>query len=308
MPSINERLEHVEKRVTYQEGYTRKRSTALLCLGSCFGLLGFFFAFITGVMKSFAGEEKFPSKRGYFPPTVSEMVHDPMDPAGKAFFAFEFIGAIFIFLSWYPWAMRSVYLGDDDVACFSISWVMLRQFVPAPGMMLVATVTTTPIAQATIRDWFTISIHLSGAMMMFVGYVIIEGKTLGWRCFSPPEGETFIKENERKWRVFFMDMVAFWYIAFFAVQIALGIPNVPICCGDKYSDPSDGPVVLTDTASGLFLWLKILSYAAEVICGINLIMSHLTIWYYCNERHIDLEDELTEMGGYKAPLMQALAQ
>jgi len=269
-----------------------------------FGLLGFSFAFITGVMKTINAEGNFPSGNGYFPPTVSEMVHDPKDAAGKAFFAFEFIGAIFIFLSWYPWTLRNVFLGDDDVACFSISWVMLRQFVPAPGMMLVATVTTTPIPLATIRDWFTISIHLTGAMMMFVGYVIIEGKTLGWRCFSHPEGGTFIGDRERKWRIFFLDGICFWYILFFAVQIVLGIPGVPISSPDQYEIKNaslpvgpDNPLELKDTASGLFLFLKVLSYAGEVICGISLIMSHLTIWYYCTERHIDLEDELTEMGG-----------
>jgi len=288
----------VEKRQMYHEGYTRKRGTALLFLGAVFGLMGFLFAFITGVMKTIQSEDKYDSGNGYFPPTVSEMVHDPKDAAGKAFFAFEFIGAIFIFLSWYPWSLRNVFLGDDDIACFGVSWVMLRQFVPAPGMMLVATVTTTPIALATVRDWFTITIHLSGAMMMFVGYVIIEGKTLGWRCFTHPEGETYIGEAERRWRAFFLDGVCFWYCLFFAVQIVLGIPGVPICCGDTYSTPSnpDEKAKLTNTASGLFLFLKILSYAGEVICGINLIMSHLTVWYYCTERHIDLEDELTEMG------------
>merc|ERR1719362_767534 len=181
---------------------------------------------------------------------------------------------------------------------------MMRQFIPAPGMMLVATVTTTPIPVATIRDWFTISINLTGAMMMFVGYVIIEGKTLGWRCFSPPNGETFIGDRERRWRIFFLDGICFWYVLFFAVQIILGIPHVPICCGDKYhaSQGPDAKKTLQDTASGWFLVLKILSYAGEVICGVNLIFSHLTIWYFCTERHIDLEDELTEMGGeqYKA--------
>jgi len=301
MSSIEERLATVEKRQQYQEGYARKRGTALLFLGACFGLFGFAFAFITGVMKTIDTENTYKSGNGYFPPTVSEMVHDPKDAAGKAFFAFEFIGAIFIFLSWYPWSLRNVFLGDDDIACFGVSWVMVRQFVPAPGMMLVATVTTTPIPQATIRDWFTISIHLTGAMMMFVGYVIIEGKTLGWRCFTPPEGETFIGTNERRWRTFFLDGIVFWYILFFAVQIVLGIPKVPICCGDTYmpvnATDSASPLMLEDTASGVFLFLKILSYAGEVICGINLIMSHLTIWYYCTERHIDLEDELTEMGG-----------
>merc|ERR1719362_1003737 len=102
-------------------------------------------------------------------------------------------------------------------------------------------------------------------MMMFVGYVIIEGKTLGWRFFTHPKNKAFIEEDERKWRKFFLDGICFWYILFFAVQIVLGIPGAPICCGDEYSTPTekDPKSVLTNTASGLFLFLKILSYAGE---------------------------------------------
>mmetsp|Transcript_117631 Transcript_117631/g.228679 ORF Transcript_117631/g.228679 Transcript_117631/m.228679 type:complete len:342 (-) Transcript_117631:71-1096(-) len=317
--TIEERLEKMEqlhqkvdKAQQYQEGYQRKRATALLFYGSIFGLMGFAFAFATGLMKTLNTQDKYDSGYGYFSATVSEMVFDPRDAAGKAFFGFEFIGANFIFLSWYPWSLRNVFLGDDEIAFCSISWVMLRQLIPAPGMMLVATVTTTPIALARPRDIVTIAIHFSGAMMMFVGYVIIEGKTLGWRCFTHPIGGSKIDDVERKWRTFFVDGVCFWYIMFFAVQIVLGAAGgvggsasrLPICCADTYSTPA-GPhetEKLVNTASGIFLVLKVVSYASEVLCGINLIMSHLTVWYYCKERHIDLEDELVEMGGeqYKA--------
>jgi len=280
-------------------------ATALLLMGSIFGLLGFFFAAVSGVMKYFEQEDKFPSHNGYFPPTVSEMVHDPEDPAGKVFFAFEFVAASFIFLSWYPWELKNVYLGDDDFAICDISWVMLRQFIPAPGMMLVATVTTTPLFQATLRDWVTISIHLLGAMMCFVGYVIIEGKTLSWACFKKPTHSAQIRPREHAWRVFFLNNICFWYCFFLAVQIVLGLPHMPICCADVHGVPPGSPSgtkpELTNTASGFVLCIKVISYLSEVLCGVSLIASHMTIWYYSSERHIDLEDEIVEMGtqGYQ---------
>merc|ERR1712007_86855 len=229
-------------------------------------------------MKSLSDESAYPSGKGYFPPTVSEMVHNPADPAGKAFFAFEYIGA-------------------DDVAFCGISWPMVRQFLPAPGMMLVATVTTTPINQATIRDWITIFIHLCGAMMCFVGYIFVEGKTLGWLCIQPPEhGAATFKRGEKCMRTWWLNGIAFWYILFFAIQILLGIPGIPIATADEYS-VVDGVMTLTDTASGLFLYLKVLSYASEVFCGVCLIGSHLTIWYFCDERDIDLDNKLQGVQG-----------
>lgn len=308
-PDIIARLAASEDRIAFMDGHERKRTSALLLIGSVFGLLGFIFAFVIGTLK-FRNpmdyeEHVFPSGRGYFPPTVSEMVHDPRDPAGKAFFAFELLGALFIFISWYPWELANVYIGDDDEAFWGISWVMLRQFIPAPGMMLVACVTTTPIAQATLLDWFTITIHLTGAMMMFAGYFFIEGKTLGWGCFTPPKGNVRIGDAERAIRVFCLNGVCFWYVTFFAIQIVLGIPGLPICCDDAWI-PSAEPgkvrhnMVLADTATGAFLVLKVLSYISEVFCGLNLICSHLAIWYFCSERHIDLAEELTDVGtGYK---------
>lgn len=299
-PDLQERVRLNEEKITYMDGHERKRTAALLWLGSVFGLLGFLFAFVIGSMKFLNPESdeghSFPSGRGYFPPTVSEMVHDPRDPAGKAFFAFEFLAALFIFISWYPWELGNVYMGDDEVACCGISWPMLRQFIPAPGMMLVATVTSTPIAQANILDWFTITIHLTGAMMMFVGYVIVEGKTLGWGGFTMPATNVRIEGFERHIRVLCLNGVCFWYCTFFALQIFLGIPGLPVCCNDKWQkNMTTHKVVLVDTASGPLLMLKVLSYVSEVICGLSLICSHLCIWYYCKERHIDLAEELVDL-------------
>jgi hypothetical protein len=282
----------------FLDGVKRKRAAALIFLGSLFGLCGFFFAFVTGVIKSQEGAGLYPSGYGYFPSTVSEMVANPRDAAGKAFFAFEFIAAIFIFLSWYPYQLHNVYIGDDDQACCGISWVLLRQFIPAPGMMLVATVTTTPIAMATIRDQFTIFIHLSGAMMMFVGYTIIEGKTLGMVNINH---QTFkvadrISAQELWWRRFFVTGVNVWLCTFMIVQVILGIPGIDkvICCNDEY-DYRFTPDKLVNTASSVMLVLKVISYVAEVLCGWSLIMSHATIWYFCEERLIDdVVSELAE--------------
>merc|ERR1719512_153640 len=82
------------------------------------GLLGFLFAGFLGVYRSthevhrrnFRGELM---NHSYWPATVSEMVSDPFSPAGMVFFAFVVIGAMCMMLSWYPWHLVNVYIGDD---------------------------------------------------------------------------------------------------------------------------------------------------------------------------------------------------
>jgi hypothetical protein len=291
-----ERLGSMEHKVNYMDGVMRKRGSALLFMGALFGMFGFFFAFVTGFMKFLMASDDYPSGNGYFPSTVSEMVADPTDPAGKAFFAFEFVGAIFIFMSWYPWELRNVYIGDEDKPCCDVSWTMFRQFLPAPGMMLVATVTTTPIQIATPRDYFTIFIHLCGAMMMFVGFALVEMKVLGVGL-SPPSVATHIRPEERKWREFFLIGIFANYTGFLVIQVVLGIPGMDsyTCCNDVFVEvPGIHGLTLVDTAHSWLFILKLLSYVAEVVCGWSLIMSHLTIWYYSSERNIDLDEPLQD--------------
>jgi len=300
----------ISDRIDYLEGFERKKTAALLFFGAVFGFLGFAFAFVIGLLTFLHpflsdSHREFNSGYGYFPATVSEMVHDPSKPAGKCFFAFEFVGAIFIFTSWYPWHLRNVYFGDDmTIPGLPISWVMFRQFVPQAGMMLVATVTSTPFAQATLLDYFCISIHLTGAVMLFAGYAAVEVFSVGWGPFrQPPVAEKTVKGIEKRLRKFCLNGILFWYAIFCVLQGVLLLPLerfigghndewVPMETKDKYGHVV-WEVALKDTASGFILMLKILSYTSEVLCGLCLIASFLVIWFYCHERHADLAEELT---------------
>eukprot|EP00927_Polykrikos_kofoidii_P038479 TRINITY_DN3282_c0_g1_i1.p1 TRINITY_DN3282_c0_g1~~TRINITY_DN3282_c0_g1_i1.p1 ORF type:complete len:332 (-),score=45.55 TRINITY_DN3282_c0_g1_i1:75-1070(-) len=308
---IRESHAKLEEHISFRGLLERKKSVSLLWFGALMGLLGFVFAFCIGVYTFFnpllgRKGEGYPSGNGYFPSTVSEMVHDPSKPAGKCFFAFEMVGALLIFLSWYPYELRSVYIGDSEIAAFDTSWVMLRQFVPTVGMMLVAVVTTTPIAQATVVDFFCIGIHLTGAVMLFAGYGVIEAITLGWGPFKRLEVTTrTIDAKQHWWRCRLLDCIAFWYTIFCVLQVVLVMPMEN---SDKWTtiDIQDPPVgfvgskdvsyidsvILVDTASGFCLFLKLLSYASEVFCGLSLIFSFFVIWYFSGERHADLVDEL----------------
>merc|ERR1719221_494529 len=126
-------------------------------------------------MKFINPDQHFPSHHGYFASTVSEMVHNPNSPAGKCFRGFEFIASILIFQSWYPWHLRNCYIGDDmTLPCAGcISWTTFRQLVPSTGMMIVATITITPAAQANAEDSMSVAIHLAGAVMLFGGYFVV---------------------------------------------------------------------------------------------------------------------------------------
>lgn len=301
----------LDDRFKFLAGLERKKSCSLLWGGAVMGFFGFFFAFMIGMYTFFhpfvLAATKYESGWGYFPSTVSEMVHDPKSPAGKCFFAFEMIGAVLIFQSWYPWEMRNVYIGDSMTAAFGVSWMMIRQFVPAVGMMLVATVTTTPIAQATVLDYYCIGIHLTGAVMLFAGYGVVEALTLGWGPFKRPEvTHDTIGDTEHWWRCRCLDFIFVFYSIFCVLQVVLVIPmdgadewktiKVPFpplgTNGHQVAKTLVDETVLVNTASGLFLFLKVVSYASEVLCGLGLIASFLTIWFFSEERKTDLSDEL----------------
>lgn len=296
----------LEDKVAFLIGYERKKCAALLFVGSIFGLLGFAFAFAIGLLKFLEpqlGEFKtrFPSGNGYFPATVSEMVHNPQEPAGKCFFAFEFVGALFIFMSWYPWELRNVYIGDSH--CLhgtNLSWSMFRQFVPPCGMMLVATVTTTPFAQATPLDYICITIHVFGAIMLFAGYAMCEAHCLGIGVKQHECMHKVLLAAEHYWRKVCLQGIIACYAAFCGLTVVVVFPldfgghNDRWERRDVMSDMGtmSSKVVLVDTASGVILCLKISAYLMEVCCGLFLIASFVSIWYFCEERTTDLQDEL----------------
>lgn len=299
----------VEDQLKFITAYERKRCSALLFFGAVCGFLGFFFAFVVGLCKFIDPHlsefhQSFPSGHGYFPATVSEMVHDPQDPAGKVFFAFEFTGALFIFMSWYPWELRNAYTGDSATVpgCNDLSWVMWRQFVPPVGMMLVATVTTTPFAQASLLDYLCIGIHLSGAVMLFLGYAVVEAYTVGWGLVAQSEVTAkTIGRSEGSLRRAMLSGIVIFYMAFIILQ---GVILLPFAEGNDVWEPmpivmpggrTRREIILTDTASGVVLFLKIASYLSEVACGMFLIGSFMVIWYFCEERHVDLVDELVKV-------------
>lgn len=307
--------------------YERKKCASLLWFGAVFGFFGFAFAFMCGLAKYFDPmlsefHKDFPSGNGYFPSTVSEMVHNPTEPAGKCFFAFEFIGAGFIFTSWYPFELRNVYIGDSMTLPFvkELSWTMFRQFVPPAGMMLVATVTTTPFAQATPIDYVCISIHLLGAVMLFAGYAAVEAIALGmvpdWllakMCANVElkvdlVSSGVVSGKELLVRRLCLLSILFWYSAFCLLQVVLLLPLTdfpslgqldqwgPVTYVNNITNTVQTQIVLHDTATGFLGWLKILSYLTEVFCGIALIGSFLAIWWFCEERKVDLKDELAKV-------------
>jgi len=173
-------------------------AASLLFLGAICGLFGFLFAFLLGSIRGSAGNghnllgrrsycHRYDGQRldpCYFPSTVSEMVHKADDPTGKVFFFFEFTGALLIFFSFYPYRLRAIYIGDAHaMPVIGVSWVRFRQFVPAPGMMMLSVITTMPYEQADILDMFCILLHQVGAMLLFVGYFVAEAVTIGWGPF-----------------------------------------------------------------------------------------------------------------------------
>jgi len=286
---------------------------------------GFLFAGFLGIYRFFTEPatnlrgRPFASGYNYFPQTVSEMVHDNSEPAGKCFFAFSLIGAICILLSWYPWQLRNVWVGYNsrDPIFGYVRWLNLRQFLPPIGMMIVTCVQETPLFQANAREKVATWIHTMGAIMMFGGYIVLEIHAL---AFSQ---NVRIRQGERVLRWACIVTCILSAISFEALGgLFYATETLGLCCSDQWAVPTSADIAvarqnghlgsmlqdmtsaelhrkeLVDTASGAVLALKVCEYLSEVVAGLAMILSHLVIWFYCPERNLDLRDELPDPGTY----------
>jgi len=317
--ATEDRLEILEHRAHLRSGLDRKRSAQMLFVGTVAGVLGFVFAFMIGAMKAYDRDKydlngkKFASGLSYFPSTVSEMVHDPTDPGGKCFFCFELTGAIILFMSSYPTMLRNAYVGDDaEVPYIKVSWTTFRQFVPAPGMMLLAIITTVPAAQSDSLDQVCIQLHMIGALMLFIGYFLVEAYTVGWGPCKEPACQSLVESQgqtrELSLRKWCLHGILFWWITFCLLQALVLVP-VPFAPADHFDVwgqllKNNGkpwrkyngmPVQLLDSAHMDVKVVKVVSYLSEVFCGICMLSSHLVVWYYCEERNYDLAEELPSL-------------
>jgi len=302
-----------------REMVTRKRAAIMLFLGASSGLVGFLFAFAIGALKTYSFFHLWDSycyrsydnqrlNPCYFPATVSEMVYDPEAPAGKVFFFFEFTGAILIFFSWYPTSLRSVYIGDDaSVPCTNVAWVSFRQYIPAPGMMMLSVISTVPAAQADLLDGFCITLHLTGALMMFVGYFFAEGVAVGWGPFHRcvPDEKRQISSVASTQRKVALTVIALSYTLFCILTVVLSVGSgdefdqwdmVKNCTDTRLGKDDCAKPQLIKAAKWSVKMMKKTSYGCEVVCGLSVIASHLLIWYHCEERHYDLPEELYNFG------------
>jgi hypothetical protein len=280
--------------------------------------MAFLTSFILTLLEFFYSVEgdlgkPYPSGIGNFPATVSEGVSKSESAQGRLFFAFGLIAGICIFLSWYPFSLRNVYTGNEDV-CGCGYWIGLRQFVPPIGLLILICVPTVPAYRASGIDYFSILFHLIGAGMMFVGYLLCELKCLEMFGFkSKSEGLYLdIEDSERHHRQICAALIAAGFGAFLIAQVVLSTypdssSDSILCCHDKYekyawflAKLSNGTEQIkmsesipidrnyrTDSATGWFLAWKMISFLTECLAGLAMVTSHLLIWYNCEERHVD---------------------
>lgn len=295
-------LAEVERRMDFLDGHDRKKMAATLFLGSASGICGFAFAFLIGLMTYMKEHKEFSSGNGYFASTIAEMTHDPSDPSGKVFFCFIFLSGLLTFYSWYPWELRNVFTGDDETVC-GVSWPMLRQFLVAPGLILMTTITIVPWEQMNLLDEYCFALHYLGWVMAVGGYVATEFHILWASAPGVTNRGTPAKvdHKELKLRWLVWGNIIFCICLFVVFK---GILESLRKFGDSskgvYADvwvhPNDNPhkVVLEDTASGIYFYLKIACYMSESGIGLSIMWSQMVVWYFCKERLVDLVDKPQE--------------
>lgn len=303
----------------------RYRSPGLLCLGATAGLCAFGGTFLVTVMQFFrvTGSElldlhPYPSGLGYWPETVSESVHNRNSPAGKIFFTGCLIAAILFFLSWYPFSLRNVYTGPETTCCGSMYSTTFRQYMPTIGLLMLIGVSTYPssVAKQTAGGQVCVMLHLIGAGMMFVGYMFAEFSCLEMLGFSHEAAVEYqylsIEGLERRIRQGTVSCMGCCFLLFLVFEGLLMLPaSVAPCCIDEWTTAGQWVTRTTptgvqvwdavqepktnNTATGPYLAIKMGAYFAECLAGIFLIMSHCTIFYFCEERQVEYGMSTLEM-------------
>jgi len=286
----------------------RYRAPSMLMFGASSSLFAFCFVTSIGIIDyrcqttNIAYNITYPSGNGYWPSTVSEMVHNTQSPAGKVFTTFGMIAGASIFVSMYPTHLRNVYTFEERVPVIGIYWTSFRQVVPAMGIWLLVGVNTYPMNVATESKGYTkmfcVALHLVGAGMLFVGYMFAELHNLGIWPFSRPKTKRWpeIEPPEMRTRRCIAYVITVAFALFGTMQVViLAAQHYEVCCPDEWKAPGekigddivrDAPQIV-NTASGTYLWLKVASYLFEDVAGMALVLSHLAIWWFSEERHVD---------------------
>jgi hypothetical protein len=106
-----------------------------------------------------------------------------------------------------------------------------------------------------------------------------------------------------------------FYGVFCVFEVAMMVlpsgPGEMLCCADEWVAKGVAVNVTTpkgylvetiywkatvvNTASGAYFWCKVGAYMGECVAGMFLIISHFTIWYYCEERRVDYCEATLDM-------------
>lgn len=325
-----------EGQTTFLNGEMRAQSVCLMLAGSFLGFCGFSFAAYLGLWhpggkmlyniegRHFEDPAAGLSGLPYYPETVSELVSDPDQPAGKAFFAFVLGGALCILISWYPWRLRNVYVGDDTWSHGEWGvkglFLNLRSLLPPMGMTVVACIRVIPRPWRTSADNMACNLHTLGAVSAIGGFCGLEFLTLtlylnkvDLRSRRLPASIAGLQWGIRMGLTMacLFCIICFQAGGFFynkitwphpdhwiminetLVQSAKDNGKWDVAIADRILEGKGLPG-LYDTATGSALFFKKMEFWGEVGAGLFMIVSHWVIWYFCEERWIDLNEKMPD--------------
>lgn len=298
------------------------KSSHYLILGTLCGLFGGGYStYITYAHYTETGRtlnmqgEPFPSGHVYWPPSVSNMVDDIQSAQGKVWLAFMVTSAFMMMISYYPYVLHNVYIGEDVpflpfMKTQGLSMMTARTFLPSLGLLMVALVHTTAPNVFDPAQASTLFIHTGGAILWLGVQIYVEAYTL---C----SGRINIGQCEKtlRWLCVAGALVG---AAVYLLTSSLPAESVGLCCTDEYrpvtmadvklaashgaylvaaqdkelmqfANFSPGAAVplyqgLYNTAYGQALAWKLVEFWSEAFTGFCMLVDLVVIWRFSSER------------------------
>eukprot|EP00931_Biecheleriopsis_adriatica_P062010 TRINITY_DN37327_c0_g1_i1.p1 TRINITY_DN37327_c0_g1~~TRINITY_DN37327_c0_g1_i1.p1 ORF type:complete len:516 (-),score=74.03 TRINITY_DN37327_c0_g1_i1:311-1822(-) len=231
----------------------------------------------------------------FWPSTISESVSNMMSPEAEIFFAFMLCASMCFIKSEYTTEVETVDLPGYVIPYTpGVHYNTVRAYMPPIGLILLAAVQMVPTARifSLTHEVMTL-VHLAGAQFCFVVYLACEATSLMVSRNREQMAASEYKIRSVLCIVGSCAMVVFG-LAYMTLVLFTNEPGKTSSINNPYSLGGMGDMyekqleneetVLIRPAQGSVLTIKFISYVAEYLVALSLVLSHLVIWFFFNRR------------------------
>jgi hypothetical protein len=247
----------------------------------------------------------------FWPSTISESVAESGSAANKIFFGFMLCASLCLMASDYTIEFETVDLPGVQIPVIGINFNTMRAWFPPIGLILLSAVPMVPESQIKdFPDTLLTIVHLVGAQFCFVVYLGCEA----WALYDSKNSEEMEANHPSEWYFRFalcligaiamQTFVAAWACLFlFSASESTPFLSSAFAGWGGYSDlykhSFNSGYHRLRPAEGVWKTIKVISYTAEFIVSMSILLNMYTIWWFYQKPYQRFKNRARQVMGYE---------